>query len=165
LLEAYPQLCERLGVEPALVFASLGPYKEKVLEASQKWIHVQYIGFVNGAEEMARWYASTDMGLALSAWETFGLSILEGMASGQVFVGADRGAAKEHIEASGCGKLVPKDRADLLTDAIVQIAESGKLSDCSLKARAFAEQFTWNACFERQLELYRKVVANFEIKI
>lgn len=165
LLDAYPILCEKLGVEPALVFASIGPYKEKVLEASRTWKHIQYIGFVNGADEMARWYASTDMGLALSAWETFGLSILEGMASGQVFVGANQGAAKEHIETSGCGHMVPQNRPDLLAEAIIDIVKAGSLEQCSQRARSFAEQYTWGACFHRQLELYHKVIANIEIKI
>lgn len=165
LLAAYPILCEKLGIEPAIVFASIGPYKEQVLEAAKRWPHIQYIGFVNGAEEMARWYASTDMGLALSAWETFGLSILEGMASGQVFVGANQGAAKEHVESSGCGHVVPQDHPQALADAIVDIVNSRSIHGCSHKARAFAEQFTWKACFERQRQLYDSIMAGVDIHI
>lgn len=165
LLAAYPLLCERLGLEPAIVFASIGPYKDQILEATQKWKHIQYIGFVNGIDDMARWYASTDMGLALSSWETFGLSILEGMASGQVFVGADRGAAKEHVETSGCGRIVPQDSPERLAAAICELVENGEIPTGSIKARAFAEQYTWSACFERQVALYQKVIANIEVRI
>jgi len=158
LLAAYPKLCERLGVEPAVIFASIGPFKQEILDASAKWPHLRYIGFVNGLSEMARWYASTDMGLALSGWETFGLSILESMACGQCVIGANQGAAKEHVESAGCGATIPGDDPDALVEAIVHIVKSGRLSELGLKARTFAEQFTWQACFTRQIALYQSIL-------
>jgi alpha-1,6-mannosyltransferase len=158
LLEAYPELCSRLGCEPAVVFASVGPYKPEVLEAAKHWPHIRYIGFVKGSEEMAKWYASTELGLALSAWETFGLSILESMASGQVLIGANEGAAKEHVETSKCGAVVPPGNAKALVEAIVQIASSGMAVELSARARAYAESFTWSACFERQIKHYKNIL-------
>jgi len=158
LLAAYPELCRRLGVEPAIVFASIGPCKQAILDACQKYPHIRYIGFVNGASEMARWYASTEMGLALSAWETFGLSILESMSCGQFLVGANSGAAKEHVETSGCGRVIPPGDASALVEAVVSLVQSGKLSELSVKARIFAETFTWKACFDRQVVYYHSIL-------
>jgi len=154
LLDAYPLVCEALGHEPALVFASVGPCKDLVEDAVKHYKHIRYIGFVKGTNEMARWYASTELGLALSAWETFGLSILESMASGQVLVGANAGAAREHIETAGSGSVLPSMNAQSLADAIVAIARKGNLRDQKKLSRKYAEQFTWDACFNRQKKLY-----------
>src|SRR5690606_29310850 len=75
-LKAYPRLCARLGHEPAVVFAGTGPDLDRVQAAVHAHPHMQYIGFVREPADMAAWYASCDMGLALSGWETFGLSIV-----------------------------------------------------------------------------------------
>ena len=98
LLGAYPILCEKLGCEPALVFAGTGPYLPQVQEAVEKYPHIQYAGFISSIDEMARHYASVDLGLALSGWETFGLSILESMACGNAQIGASTGAAAANAE-------------------------------------------------------------------
>ncbi len=38
--------------------------------------HLHYLGYISDKKEMARFHASCGVGLALSGWETFGLSIL-----------------------------------------------------------------------------------------
>ena len=156
LLGCYDKLCEKLGHEPAIVFAGTGPSLPLVQEAASKYKHVRYIGFVNSVDEMARYYASVDIGLALSSWETFGLSILESMASGNALVGASAGAAYEHVTTSGAGTILKERTPDALADAIVELYHSD-LADMKRKARAYAEKFSWNDCFERQLELYQEI--------
>jgi len=156
LIEAYPDICARLGHEPAIVFAGTGPDLNLIEEAAKTWKHLRYIGFVKGVDEMARLYASCELGLALSGWETFGLSILESMASGQCLVGAATGAAGEHIRESGCGVLLNERSARGLADAVVAVAERGLMADRMDKARHYAEQFSWKACFDRQMALYRE---------
>ncbi len=70
---------------------------------------------------MARHYASVDLGLALSGWETFGLSILESMACGNAQIGASTGAAAEHIRESGAGVVLKERTPQALADAIVEL--------------------------------------------
>ena len=105
---------------------------------------------------MARYYASVDIGLALSGWETFGLSILESMASGNAIVGAAAGAAFEHVTESGAGTILKERTPQALADAIVELYRSD-LQTMKCKARAYAEKFSWDDCFKRQLNLYREI--------
>lgn len=156
LLGAYPILCEKLGCEPALVFAGTGPYLPQVQEAVEKYPHIQYAGFISSIDEMARHYASVDLGLALSGWETFGLSILESMACGNAQIGASTGAAAEHIRESGAGVVLKERTQQALADAIVELYHSD-MAAMKQKARVYAEKFSWADCFKRQLELYKLI--------
>lgn len=154
LLPAYKILVEKLGKEPALVLAGTGPMLPDVEAAVAENAHMQYIGFVNSIDEMARYYASADMGLALSGWETFGLSILESMACGNGLVAASTGAAAEHVRNSGAGLILEERTPEALADAIVQLLEHKEFY--AKNARSYAEKYSWDACFERQLELYKQ---------
>ena len=156
VLGAYDILAKKLGHEPAIIFAGTGPSLPLVEEAAQKYEHVRYIGFVNSIDEMARYYASVDLGLALSGWETFGLSILESMASGNAQVGAAAGAAFEHVTESGAGTILKERTPEALADAIVELYHSD-MQGMKQKARTYAEKFSWDDCFKRQLELYRQI--------
>ncbi len=156
LLGAYPILCEKLGCEPALVFAGTGPYLPQVQEAVEKYPHIKYAGFISSIDEMARHYASVDLGLALSGWETFGLSILESMACGNAQIGASTGAAAEHIRESGAGVVLKERTPQALADAIVELYHSD-MATMKQNARAYAEKFSWANCFKRQLELYKLI--------
>ncbi len=156
-LLAYPILCEKLGSEPAVLFAGTGPDLPKVREAEKKFKHIRYEGFINGTGEMAKRYASTDLSLALSGWETFGLSILESLACGDALIAASTGAAAEHLRASGAGVLLEERTPQALADAIIRIS---KMDLPSLKRNAvdYAKKFSWQSCFERQLSLYHKLL-------
>lgn len=156
VLGAYDILTQKLGHEPAIVFAGTGPSLPLVEEAASKHEHIRYIGFVNSIDEMARYYASVDLGLALSGWETFGLSILESMASGNAQIGASAGAAFEHVTESGAGIILKERTPEALADAIVELYHSD-MAAMKQKARAYAEKFSWNDCFKRQLNLYRQI--------
>lgn len=156
LLDAYDSLSQKLGHEPAIIFAGTGPKLPLVMEAAKKYKHIRYIGFVKSSEEMARYYASVDIGLALSGWETFGLSILESMASGNAQVGAATGASFEHVSSSGAGTIIQERTPEALTNAIVDLYQSD-ISDKKKKAREYAEKFSWKNSFTRQLNLYREL--------
>lgn len=156
LLGAYPLLTEKLGAEPTLVFAGTGPYLPQVEDAVKKFSHVQYAGFITSIDEMARHYASVDIGLALSGWETFGLSILESMACGNAQIGAATGAAAEHVRNSEAGFTLENRTPQALADAIVKLYHSD-LRQKKANARQYAEKFSWTDCFKRQLDLYKQL--------
>jgi alpha-1,6-mannosyltransferase len=155
LLNAYPLISKMLGTEPAILFAGTGPDLPHVQKAEKLYSHIRYVGFVKTTEEMARYYASCEIGFALSGWETFGLSILESMASGNCLVGASTGAAGEHIRESGAGILLQEHTPEALSQAVLQLIQ-GDLPEMRQKARTYAEKFSWKACFERQLGMYTK---------
>jgi alpha-1,6-mannosyltransferase len=155
LLDAYPTICKELGVEPALVFVGTGNRINLVEEAAKKYKHVKYAGFIKKQEEMARWIASCEIGFALSGWETFGFSILEAMSCGQCLIGANTGAAAEHISESGGGIILPEMTPKALAKAVCETAENKeKMQAMGKNGRIYAERFSWNACFERQRKFY-----------
>ena len=161
-LTAYPEICARLGHEPAVVFAGTGPDLDLVQAAVKANAHMRYIGFVRSPQEMAAWYASCHMGLALSGWETFGLSILEAMACGQILIGVNQGAAREHIEDSagngGAGLTIPVADPKALAEAVEKLwNDRGSWQERSRKAVAYAQRLTWERCFEREVEIYRNL--------
>jgi len=158
LLAAYPLISQALKMEPAILFAGTGPDLPRVQEAEKMFSHIRYVGFVKTTEEMARYYASCEIGFALSGWETFGLSILESMASGNCLVGASTGAAGEHIRESGAGILLKEHTPETLAHATMELISNNFL-EMRQKARAYAERFSWDACFDRQLEMYKRVVS------
>ena len=89
-------------------------------------------------------------------WETFGLSILESMACGNALIGASTGAAAEHVQNSGAGVILRKRTPEALASAIVELYRSD-LSQKKTNARTYAEKFSWNDCFKRQLDLYKQI--------
>ena len=130
---------------------------ELVQEAVANHPRIKYAGFIKSIDEMSRRYASADMGLALSGWETFGLSILESMASGNAQIGAFAGAAFEHVTESNAGSILSERTPEALAHAIVELYHSD-LSQKKLNARHYAENFSWENSFTRQLNLYRELV-------
>ncbi|NLB64199.1 MAG: glycosyltransferase family 1 protein [Fibrobacter sp.] len=158
LLEAYPMLCKLLNHEPAIIFAGQGNYEDLLKSATQKHEHIHFLGFIEDKDEMARLTASFEMGLAMSGWETFGLSILEAMASGQVLVGADTGAALEHIEAAESGLAIAPGNAKVLAEAIAQAYKSPQFAQWSKNARLYAEKFDWEDCFVKQKQKYQSML-------
>ena len=155
ILDAYPLMCERLELAPALVIAGMGPSEGLAKRASEKYEHVHLEGFIDGKERMAQYYASADLGFALSKWETFGLSLLESLSSGLPLIAANDGAAYEHIDRSGAGVVLPEVTPEEVANAVVTYSKSLQQKSLKEKARGYAERLTWEACFEKQLAIYQ----------
>ncbi len=158
LLRAYDRLAATVTPTPALVFAGTGPGKAAVEAAAAEHPHVHYLGYLDSPEELARWYASCDLAVSLSAFETFGLSTAEAMASGLAVVAADAGSAAELVSSSECGLTVPYGDADRLAEALAHLIDEGRLRARGQRGRDYVLPLTWSATFERELEFYREIV-------
>jgi len=154
LLEAYPKICQKLKHDPVLVLAGTGPYQPAVEKAASAYPHVHFIGFIKDKETMAKYFASADLGFALSAWETFGLSLVESLSSGLPLIGANDGAAKEHIEMSQAGIIINNLGVDDLTKAVTEFVGIVDKEEIKSKARVYAEKLSWKNCFDKQLNIY-----------
>jgi len=159
LLEAWPKVIACLPVEPAIVFAGTGPDLDRVKEAVKIYKHTRYIGFITDQTEIAAWYASCDLGLVLSGWETFGLSLLEALSSGQLLITANIGAAAEHMQNAGAGITIPTNNAEALAEAILKIA-ADRGDKYRGKSLEYVEKFTWDNCFENLRKFYSLLVDN-----
>ncbi|MPY84071.1 MAG: glycosyltransferase [Actinophytocola sp.] len=117
---------------------------------------VSFHGHVGGRRELAAALASADVALSVCPGETFGLSILEALASGTPVVTADRGGGRELVtEASGAW-APPEPPA--LADAVLRLA-SRDARTARIAARRQAERFDWSATAGAMLHLHREVAA------
>ncbi len=158
ILEAYKIACKQLPITPALVFAGTGPDLNIVEEHVQQYPHIHYVGFIRSTDTMAQWHASNDIGVALSSGETFGLSIVESLASGVPLIAVRDGAALEHAERSQAGIIVEPYNVKEVADAIISIVEHANIQKLKINARSYAESLSWDTCFSKQIAFYTQAI-------
>jgi glycosyltransferase involved in cell wall biosynthesis/GT2 family glycosyltransferase len=90
---------------------------------------VRFLGRVDDAR-LASLYAATDIFVAPSRYESFGLVYLEAMARGKPVVACRAGGAASVVADGETGLLVPPDDAGALAGALVRLA-----GDAALRAR------------------------------
>ena len=101
-------------------------------------------------DALARLYASCDVFVSASWWESFGLPPLEAMACGAPVVMTDSRGVNEFARSGENCLMVPPRKPDLLAEAIVQV-----LSDPALESRlrqngpSTAAEFTWDRAVDR----------------
>jgi glycosyltransferase involved in cell wall biosynthesis len=120
---------------------------------------VRFLGHVPHGELPDR-YRSSAIVVNPSLSESFGISMVEGMACGLPVVGTRVGGMLETVLDGETGLLVEPERADLLADAVVSVLEDGdraKRMGITGRARA-VERFSWRARSDRLLSAYRTIL-------
>ena len=108
------------------------------------------------ATQVARLLASADALVHAGDQETFGLVILEAMASGIPVVAVNAGAFREIIPAT-CGLLCPPGNAAAMADAVHELF-AGDVTRLGALARRHVEtHYSWDAVVEGLLGHYRAV--------
>jgi len=124
-----------------------GPQRE---ELSQRYPEVVFVGAKFGAE-LAAHFAAADAFVFPSLTDTFGLVLLEAMASGTPVAAFSAPGPIDLIPGSGAGVLA-EGQTDGLREACLACLKLDPVA-----VRAFAEQFSWPACaeeFRRNLQPY-----------
>jgi glycosyltransferase involved in cell wall biosynthesis len=105
-------------------------------------------------------YRSSKVVVNPSLSESFGISIVEGMASGLPVIGTKVGGMLETILDGQTGLLVEPERSDLLAKAILRLlCDPETAARMGIKGRARAvQQFSWQARAERLLCGYQKIL-------
>ncbi|KAK8080807.1 family 4 glycosyltransferase [Apiospora hydei] len=104
---------------------------------------VVFTGFKVG-EELMEAYASADLFLHCSITETFGLVVLEAMASGVPVIARDEGGPSDIIEHGTAGYLVPPADLDGFVQRVFTLSTDKNLRDrFSQAARDHACEATW----------------------
>ncbi|KAL0944920.1 glycosyltransferase family 4 [Colletotrichum truncatum] len=104
---------------------------------------VIFAGFKTG-DDLATAYASGDIFLHCSITETFGLVVLESMASGVPVVARDEGGPSDIIDDGRCGYLVPPDDLECFVDKVMYLAKDRDSREAmAVQARAMACEATW----------------------
>lgn len=111
-----------------------------------------FAGVLRG-EALARHYASADAFLFPSLTETFGIVLLEAMASGLDCLGFDYAAGRLLIEPGANGLLAPTDTREAFLDQVPALLAGGA-GDRRRRARETALRYGWSAiidAFEQHL--------------
>ncbi|SFG16230.1 Glycosyltransferase involved in cell wall bisynthesis [Desulfotomaculum arcticum] len=135
-----------------LVITGDGPsYHELKQKAPQG---VTFTGYLTGAF-LAEIYASCDAFVFPSTTETYGLVILEAMASGLPVVAAYAGGIKENLIHNYNGlACVPQDEEDLSLKMELMLRDQKLRSRLAKNAVYYAAQKSWDHVFNELLENY-----------
>jgi alpha-1,6-mannosyltransferase len=140
----------RRGVPVQLDVYGEGPHLDELIEIAVD-APVTFHGHVAGRAELNRRIAAADIALSVCPGETFGLAVLEALASGTPVVTASVGGASELIDAD-CGAWGDPDPHSL-ADAVLELAARDEASTRAA-ARRRAEHFPWHATVDRMLEIH-----------
>lgn len=127
----YGKIAESLGIADAVTFAG-----------------TQHAG-------LERFYRAADIFVLLSAFDTFGMVILEAMAAGLPVIVSPNVGAKDLVEEGVNGFVLPDFRdADAAADRIVELLEVGRRKAMGAAAQLKAGEHTWERLAQRIGELY-----------
>lgn len=116
--------------------------------------------FLDWVEDTAELFACTDVFVSPSRSESFGLAILEAMASGVAIVATRTHGAMSLLEDGVSGKLVPIREALELASAIKSLLADEELRKTLGKnAQEKAKQFSIDRMIDQIEELYRSSIA------
>lgn len=135
----------------------LQEYKARVIDLGLNE-NVEFTGWL-GEQEIQNLAAKCGLGVFPSRIESFGLSVVEAMASGLPVVAAQGGAIPENIEDGVTGKLVPVNNSDALAAAILDAIEDPQGAEFRAQAAksAVREKFSWEKAADRMIELYNSL--------
>lgn len=158
LFAAIPYLEQALHQYRILVVGAgwLRRYYDKYIPLTLQH-RVQFAGKVS-AEDLPRYYRSADVFCSPATHgESFGLILLEAMASAVPVVASDIEGYRWVVEPGKQGLLVPAKSARLLALAIVRLAQDDALRKAFGQAgRAKALQYTWKSVVDRLEPLYEE---------
>lgn len=102
-----------------IIFQIFGPQVTTIENSTSDLNNIEHFGYV---EDVCDIYSNSDIILNLSkCGESFGRTILEGMAAGRVCIAYDRGAMQEVIGSTNCGYLITPDDLSEVIDILKDI--------------------------------------------
>jgi len=152
LIRAYAQVGPARGIRLVIAggenrFLSAHELKEPERLGISDWVH--WAGWIANAE-LASFYALAQALLLPSLFESFGLPVLEAMASGCPVVTADRYGTKEIAE--GAAVLVEPESVESIATGIRRVLDESALRARLVEAgRRRVAQFTWQRCARETL--------------
>jgi alpha-1,6-mannosyltransferase len=143
----------RRGVPVRMDVYGVGPHRDELEEIAGD-APVRFRGYVDSRDRLSRALAQADVALSVCPSETFGLAVLEALASGTPVVTADRGGARELVDETSGAWGAPEPAA--LADAVLEVA-ARPLAVRRAAARARAERYPWSATVESMLGVHASV--------
>jgi alpha-1,6-mannosyltransferase len=156
LFDAHSRLCPERFV---LLIAGDGPQADLVRERAAAHRSVQYLGHFDEPSDLAPVYASSDIFVIPGRYETFGMSTLEGIASGLAVVGIqDSGTAS--IVPEEVGILAPAGDADKMATALTAVSQWPRDHVRNVSSSFASDNYSWESVFDRYFKMYRLLIEN-----
>ncbi|ABL80185.1 MULTISPECIES: glycosyltransferase [unclassified Nocardioides] len=143
----------RRGVPVRMDVYGDGPHLDELVELAAG-APVTFHGFIAGRADLSHRIAAADVALSVCPGETFGLAVLEALASGTPVVTASRGGARELVDEQSGGWAESDPAA--LADAVLEVA-ARPVAVRRQAARRRAELFPWQATVDRMLAVHAAV--------
>lgn len=143
----------RRGVPVRLDVYGVGPHRDELVDLAGD-APVRFRGYVDSPARLSRALAHADVALSVCPGETFGLAVLEALASGTPVVTADRGGARELVDEASGAWGAPDPAA--LAEAVLEVA-ARPVAERRAAARERAERYPWSATVESMLEVHSAV--------
>jgi len=160
LLRAMPRILDEVP-DCRLVLVGGGPlashYKDYVPENSQG--RIVFAGHVSN-EMLARHYASADLFCSpATGGESFGIVLLEAMASNSAIVASNINGYREVIDDGRTGILVAPASPDAIASAVIRVARDSELRTSIVSAaRAEVERYGWAHVTKDILRVYEAAI-------
>ena len=154
LFEAFRLLNQRGTYQLCIV--GDGPLRPQTERFVQTTAHTAYAGMIPYGERLAERYATADVLALPSRNETFGLTILEALASGIPVVAVNQGGPTDLLHASVGTLATPGDPVDFAEKLARVLLDKSLPQHC----RAYvAEHFSWDKTFIKLLTIYDNMLS------
>jgi len=164
LLKAFPMIKKNVPNARLVIIGGgfyKGFYKQYIPPQYGKDIFLA--GFVSG-EDLPRYYASCDVFCSPAIGrESFGIILLEGMASKKCVIASDISGYRQVIDSNVNGVLVPPREPDKLAESIVNVLNNDKLrNEIATNARKKAEKYAWKKVTNQIEDYYKKFLNKYD---
>jgi len=160
LIEAFKTVHQRFG-DLALLIAGDGPERQEyaaLVEESGLGGVVELLGRVESGQ-IPSLLAGCELLVLPSRQESFGIVILEAMASRKAVIATRVGGVPELVRHMENGLLVDAESPQELAEAVVLLLQDNELRDSLAEAgyETVRSRFTWDKVVDKYLDAYRQV--------
>lgn len=160
LVEAFPEVVRRHPRARLLVVGHDSGAQRYQARAVQLGIGEQ-VQFTGRQSDVQYCYAAADVYVLPTRYDSFGLTLLEALATGMPVITTDTCGAAELIEPHVHGSVVPLMQGVApLTDALLAWCDRARIDQAGLAARVIAEKYDWSLILRQTEALLAEVAAS-----
>ena len=159
LLDALPRITSPVA-PPVLLIAGHDNHPERYTQQAARLGISDRVRFLGPVREIRTVFAAADLFVFPTRYDVFGNVGLEALASGVPALLSSLAGVSEVLDDSPAGEMLddPLDVDEIVTRTN-RLLDPARLDDRRRAARTLAERYSWDAHFERILEIYREVLA------